>query len=151
MDEIIFRLMKLKAKGFCCAQILLILALEEQGKSNADLVRSMGGLCFGIHGNGEVCGALTGGACLLSLYAGKGSEEEEAYDRYGAMAADLTDWFQAAAGVYGGTRCDDILEKSPNFSMCGQIVTDAYEKCMEILSSNGFDPATGKRGRRANP
>jgi hypothetical protein len=58
MDDMIFRLMRLKAKGYCCAQMILILALEARGKTNADVVRSMGGLCFGINWSGEVCGAL---------------------------------------------------------------------------------------------
>jgi C_GCAxxG_C_C family probable redox protein len=143
-DDIAFRLMGLKAKGFCCAQIILILALEAQGKTNADLVRSVGGLCFGINGSGEVCGALSGGACLISLYAGKGSGEEAADDRYAAMAGELVNWFRASAGEYGGTRCGEILEKFPDRSMCGRIVADVYGKCMDILMSRGFDPAAGK-------
>ena len=147
MDDMIFSLMRLKAKGFCCAQIILVLALEAQGKTNADLVRSMGGLCFGINGSGEVCGALSGGACLISLYAGKGGDEEAADDQYMAMAGELADWFRGAAGVeYGGTRCDEILERYPDRSMCGRIVADTYVKCMDILVRHGFDPAIGKNG-----
>ena len=146
MDDMVFRLMGLKAGGFCCAQIILILALEAQGKTDADLVRSMGGLCFGINGSGEVCGALSGGACLISLYAGKGSVEEAPDDRYAAMAGELVDWFRGLAGEYGGTRCSEILEKFPDRSICGRIVVDIYGKCMDILTSRGFDPAVGKKG-----
>ncbi len=69
--DLTLQMMKLHAKGYCCAQVILILALEAQGKINEDLVRSVGGLCFGINWSGEVCGALSGGACLISLYAGK--------------------------------------------------------------------------------
>ena len=147
MDDMVLRLMRLKAKGFCCAQIILILALEAQGKTNADLVRSVGGLCFGINWSGEVCGALSGGACLISLYAGKGGDEETPDDRYMTMMGELVDWFTVAAhGEYGGTRCDEILEKFPDRSICGRIVADTYEKCMDILVSHGFDPAVGKNG-----
>jgi len=147
MDDMILQLMRLKAKGFCCAQIILILALEAQGKTNADLVRSVGGLCFGINGSGEVCGALSGGACLISLYAGKGGDEEAFDDRCMAMVGELTNWFRGAADdEYGGTRCNEILERFPDRSMCGRIVADTYEKCMNILVSHGFDPAVGKNG-----
>ena len=147
MDDMIFRLLNLKAKGYCCSQMILILALEAQGKTNPDLVRSMGGLCFGINWSGEVCGALSGGACLISLYAGKGGEEEAPDSRYMTMVGELVEWFTLAAGdEYGGTRCHEILERFPDRSMCGRIVADTYGKCMDILVSHGFDPAVGKNG-----
>jgi len=147
MNDTILRLVKLKAKGFCCSQMMLILALEEQGKTNPDLVRSVGGLCFGIYGNGEVCGALTGGVCLISLFAGKGSEEETANDRYITMIMELTDWFHGTNNEeFGGTRCNDILKKFPDRSICGQIVADTYEKCMDILVKYGFDPVKPLNG-----
>jgi len=145
MDDTIFRMIELKAGGYCCSQILLILALEAQGKTNADLVRSMAGLCFGMN-SGEVCGAMSGGACLISLYAGKGADTEEPDDRYLLMAGELADWFGTAAAEYGGTRCDDILDKWPDRSICSRIVADTYEKCIDILVSHGFDPASGKGG-----
>ena len=147
MNEIFFRMMKLKAQGFCCAQMLLILALEAQGRTNADLVRSVGGLCFGIGGNSEVCGALSGGVCLLSLYAGKGDEEETPQHMYSLMMDELVGWFrEAAASEYGGTRCGEILERFPDRSICGKIVADTYEKCMDILAGHGFDPAADTHG-----
>jgi C_GCAxxG_C_C family probable redox protein len=147
MDDVIFQLMRLKTKGFCCAQMMLILALEAQGKTNADLVRSVSGLCFGINWSGEVCGALSGGACLISLYAGKGSDEETPNDQHMTMVGELVDWFtRTADDEYGGTRCNEILERFPDRSMCGQIVADTYGKCMNILVSHGFNPAVGKNG-----
>jgi C_GCAxxG_C_C family probable redox protein len=146
MDDTFMKLMSLKAKGFCCAQIILILALEAQGKTNPDLVRSVGGLCFGIHA-GEICGALSGGVCLISLYAGKGDAEETSDERQITMMVDLMDWFRGVAtDEYGGIRCDEILKKFPDRSICGQIVADIYEKCMDILMSNGFDPTVSKNG-----
>ena len=97
MDGTIFELMKLRAKGFCCSQIILILALEAQGKTDKDLVRSMAGLCYGIEGAGEVCGALSGGACLISLYTAKGGDGEEADHRYPLMV-------RRACGLVQGLR-----------------------------------------------
>ena len=147
MDDMLFELMRLKAKGYCCAQMILMPALEAQGKTNADLVRSMAGLCFGINWSGEVCGALSGGACLLSLYSGKGSDEEAPDDRCMTMVGELVEWFgRTADEKYGGTRCNEILERFPDRSMCGRIVADTYAKCMEILVSRGFDPAVAKNG-----
>lgn len=146
MDDLIFRLIKRKAQGYCCAQIILILALEAQGKTNTDLVRSVGGLCFGINGSGEVCGALSGGACLISLYAGQGSNEEAPDDLYSKMMGEFVEWFgRVAIDEYGGTRCDEILEKFPDRSICGRIVADTYGECMNILASHGYDTAAGKK------
>ena len=146
MDDTLLQIMRLKVEGYCCAQIILILALEAQGKTNADLVRSVGGLCFGINWSGEVCGALSGGACLLSLYAGKGGDDEASDDRSMTMVGELVDWFSREAGEYGGKRCNEILGRFPGRSMCGRIVVDTYKKCMDILVSHGFDPAVGKIG-----
>jgi len=146
MDDMIFQLIRLKAKGYCCAQMILILGLEAQAKTNADLVRSMGGLCFGINWSGEVCGALSGGACLISLYAGKGGDEEAPNDRYMTMLGELVDWFSRAADEYGGTRCNEILERFPDRSVCGRIVAETYAKCVDILVGHGFDSAVGKNG-----
>jgi len=146
VSDVIFRLIKLKAKGLCCAQIILILALEARGETNADLVRSVGGLCFGINGSGEVCGALSGGACLISLYAGQGDDEELPHDLYPKMMDELVAWFRGiATDAYGGTRCNEILEKFPDRSICGRIVADTYGKCMDILASHGYDAAAGKK------
>ena len=147
MDNTVFQMIKLNAKGYCCAQIILILALEARGKTNADLVRSVGGLCFGINRSGEVCGALSGGACLISLYAGKGADEEVPDSRYMTMVGELVEWFtRAADNEYGGTRCHEIIERFPDRSICSLIVADTYRKCMDILVSHGFDPAISKNG-----
>jgi hypothetical protein len=145
MNDLFMKLISLKGKGYCCAQIILIIALEAQGKTNTDLVRSIGGLCFGINFSGEVCGALSGGACLISLHAGKGSDVETPDDGHLSMMGELTDWFRAQNGEYGGTRCSEILGKYPDRSICGKIVADTYEKCMEMLTARGFDMAAGKK------
>lgn len=146
MNDIFLQLIRLKAKGYCCAQIIIILALEAQGKSNNDLVRAAGGLCFG-NWSGEFCGALSGGACLIALYSGKGGEEELPDERYMTMMSELTEWFRRVVDhEYGGTRCDEILERFPGNSKCGQIVAETYGKCMEILVSHGFDPVTDRKG-----
>ena len=62
-DEMI-RMMQLAGQGFYCSQVLLIMGLEAQGKSNPDLIRSMSGLAGGLGFTGDTCGALTGGAFI---------------------------------------------------------------------------------------
>jgi C_GCAxxG_C_C family probable redox protein len=145
MDDIRFRMLELKQKGYCCAQIMLILALEAQGKTNDDLVRAAGGLCFGIGMSGEICGAFAGGACLISLYTGKGPEDEEVDMRLPSMMSELGQWFQEAMGEsYGGIRCDDILSRYPDKSVCGSIVAATFSKAVEILNAHGIDLGEGR-------
>jgi C_GCAxxG_C_C family probable redox protein len=145
MDDLLFRMMELKAKGFYCSQIMMLLTLEYQEKTNDDLIRSMAGLAFGL-GIGDVCGALSGGACILSLHAGKGTEDEEEHFRLMGMLQELGDWFRETyAGRYGGISCDAISEEgSLRNERCGGVVSATYQKVLEILVENEFDPSEGR-------
>jgi C_GCAxxG_C_C family probable redox protein len=145
MDDTMLRMMELKHKGFYCSQIMMQLALENQEKANPDLIRSMAGLAFGI-GIGDVCGALTGGACILSLYAGKGTEEEEEHFRLMGMLHELGDWFRETfTGQYDGISCDAISEDgSLRNERCGAVVAGTYQKVLEILIANEFDLYEGR-------
>ncbi|MDD2336908.1 MAG: C-GCAxxG-C-C family protein [Geobacteraceae bacterium] len=145
MDDMMFRMMELKSKGFYCSQIMLQLALEAQDKENPDLIRAMAGLAFGV-GIGEVCGALTGGACILSLYAGKGTDEDEEHFRLMSMLHELGDWFRETyGGQYGGISCDAISEDgSLRNERCGAVVAATYQKVLEILIQNDFDLMEGR-------
>lgn len=146
MTDEFMRMIELSQEGFYCSQILLILGLEAQGKSNPDLVRSMGGLVGGMGFCGKTCGALTGGACLLGLYAGKGEPDELEDSRLNSMVAELVDWFeQEYQSLYGGVACNDILEQDPGnrSARCPQLVLKTYEKVNEILTANGYDLAGG--------
>ena len=110
MDDLTIRMMQLSARGYCCSQILALLALEAQGRQNPDLVRALAGLCLGVGNSGGTCGVLSGAACLLALYTGKGSDEERTDERLPLMFAELTDWFSdVVGGAYGGVLCADIL------------------------------------------
>ena len=70
--ELFDRMLELSGQGFYCAQILMILALESEGKEDPDLIRAMSGLNGGLGFSGRVCGALTGGCCFLGCFCGKG-------------------------------------------------------------------------------
>jgi C_GCAxxG_C_C family probable redox protein len=145
MDDMMLRMMELKHNGYYCSQIMMMLALENQEKTNPDLIRSMAGLAFGV-GIGDICGALTGGACILSLYAGKGAEEEEEHFRLMGMLHELGDWFKEKfTGQYGGISCDAISEDgSLRNERCGAIVAETYQKVLEILVANEFDLYEGR-------
>ncbi|RAZ27488.1 hypothetical protein DK853_49575, partial [Klebsiella oxytoca] len=63
-----------------------------------NLVKAMSGLAGGLGGCGRNCGALTGGACMLSLFAGRGAPEEETDPDLAAMVSEYLAWFE---GTYG--------------------------------------------------
>jgi len=151
MNEIQLRMMELSAAGFCCSQILLLLALETQGRENPDMIRAAGGLCQGVGCSGEACGIMTAGACLLALYAGKGAEAEERHRLYPLLLTEFTDWFRESVGTrFGGVRCLDIMGEecpAPNPAVCGPLVAEAFDKAMSLLVENGFDPGADREGQ----
>jgi hypothetical protein len=142
--EDVDRMYELRRQGFYCSQILLILGMELQGKENPALVAAMNALAGGIGFTGETCGALTGGACLLGLYAGKGAPEQEEDPRLLFMVGELVTWFQSEYGVqYGGIRCDDIIGEGGRDmgNRCAAIVLGTFQKVKELLVEHGFDLA----------
>ncbi len=141
MDDV-DRMRQLKQQGFFCSQILLLLGLELQGKTNPDLVRAVHGLAGGLGFTGELCGALTGGVCLLGLYAGKGRPQDPDDPRLTFMIEDLVKWFQAGYGLeYGGVRCSEIIDQEPRYQgvRCPAMVAGTFQKVKELLVENGFE------------
>jgi hypothetical protein len=134
------RLIQLKEQGFCCSQMLLLVGLEDQGKTDVDLVRAVSGLAAGLF-SGEICGALTGGACLLGLYAGRGTPDDVLDHRLCIMVGELVEWFSQEYGqAFGGIRCDDILGDDPGAcAVCGSKVLGTYRKVSTLLAENGLD------------
>ncbi len=147
MNNEVFRMIELAGQGFHCSQILLLMGLEAQGKENPDLIRTMTALAGGLGFSGDTCGALTGGACLLGLYAGRGLPEEEEDPRLNVMIEDLVNWFtETFSNLYGGIRCSEILDDDPNNqrSRCPGLVTETYERVKTLLIDNGFDLSEGR-------
>ena len=141
MDDLL-RMNELRQQGFTCSQILFLLDMEARGKSNPELVRAMQGLAGGLGFTGLTCGALTGAACLLGLYAGKGCPEGEEDPRLLFMIEDLVSWFrQSYQGRFGGIDCEKILasESGGMTNRCGLIVLETRLKVKELLVENGFD------------
>jgi len=149
MDDTMLRIMQLGSKGLCCSQILIKLALEDMGEENIALVRAMSGLCNGM-GSGEVCGAASGGACVIALYAAKGDTSEEESPDYKLMLADFVAWFtETAPPRWGGIRCDEIIPSGAAMEMqkCGDIIAASRSIIMEILAAYGFDPSSPRELR----
>jgi C_GCAxxG_C_C family probable redox protein len=135
------RMLELGFQGFNCSQILVLLALEAQGKRNPDLVRATSGLLAGL-GCGKVCGALTGGCCVLGLYAGKAHARENADERLQTMLTQFVEWFEEEfTSLYGGINCAEIVQDDARLRLfrCPDIVRRTYEKLTEILEENNYD------------
>jgi len=144
MDDYQIQMLRLASSGYSCSQILIQLALDVRGEENPALVRSMAGLAYGCGGGKASCGALTGGCCLLALYAGKGEDKETESDQLQLMLSEMSDWFESqVGGQYGGTACETITgEDGPAAARqrCGAIVAETFAKAMEILTTHDFDP-----------
>ncbi|MEZ4527067.1 MAG: C-GCAxxG-C-C family protein [Desulfobacterales bacterium] len=143
-DEVLFQMLPLAQKGYCCSQILLLLALEAEGRRNPELVRAMAGLCNGLGYSGELCGVLTGGACLIAFYAGKGADGERENNRLNLMISELTEWFREHIGsAYGGITCGEILkdtpDQKPDRMRCAGILAETYAQIMTILAENEIE------------
>ena len=139
--------MRLEKKGYCCSQIMILFMLKSRGRENPDLVRAMAGLCNGVGYSGETCGVLTGGACLLSLCAAKGSDDEVPYEGLPVILWELTEWFRKRTETNGGgSKCDEILAKSPDKRACVALIVETYEKVESLLESRGLLLSGGKNG-----
>ncbi|MDX9851108.1 MAG: C-GCAxxG-C-C family protein [Anaerolineaceae bacterium] len=140
MDE--ERMRELAQEGYYCSQILMIMGLELQGKTNPDLIASMQGLAGGLGFSGELCGALSGGASLLGLYAGKQNPQDEENPLLRFMIEDLVKWFKQEYGEeFGGIRCEELLAGNSMNQMtrCPLMVSGVFNKVKELLVENGFD------------
>ena len=113
----------LRIKGYCCSQLVAIIAgLEPLDEENDALLRSLRGLCIGMYKK-KACGALTGGACALSLHL-QGNSLTEA-------CRELTEWFE---GRFGGVDCKDLIGDAAGPAMiCMEIVQETCGKCLEML------------------
>lgn len=142
MSDYDLDILRLGHAGYCCAQVVMLLGLEQCGVDNPGLVRAMAGLCYGFSSSRGACGTLTGAACLLSWYAGKGAAAEEAHERLPLMQAELAEWFeQYAQERFGGIRCADIVDDGkPDPQTCGGLVAECFGKVMTLLAENGIDP-----------
>lgn len=142
-DEIVNRMIQLAENKYNCSQIMMVLALEQEGRENPELVRAVSGLGDGCGFFRETCGIMTGAASILAWYAGKGADDEEESEKLLPMLENLGDWFQQTiASTYAGTRCNQIVGDRVGTpegkQICGSIIFQTFGKVNEILAEHGF-------------
>ena len=107
----------------------------------------MSGLATGM-ASGLTCGALTGGCCLIGMYAGVNEEGSE-HGRLPLMLEEYVDWFREEYGQrYGGIDCEQIMQDDPRlrYERCPGMILAAVLKTKEILEANGFE-LDGRSGK----
>jgi hypothetical protein len=146
MDDLSLRLFRLSSAGFCCAQIMYLLALEDEGKENEDLIKSAQALCRGINNSQQTCGVLSAGLGVLGLYAAKSDETQSAHENYKAMMDAFSTWFVTE---FGASKCCDLIGvrdfNGPDQSYkptCASMIQKSYVKLYEILTENGYTYGT---------
>lgn len=115
------RIRELLTQGYCCADALCQVGLEQLGQQDELLIKTLRGLCNGLHCGGT-CGALTGGACLISLLAPPVARS--------SMVKMLAHWFtETYSPAYGSINCQDIRPHAD----CADVVACTYLRAMELL------------------
>ena len=141
MADDAFRVAELTLRGYKCSHILMQIGLDEQGKTNPDLMRAMSGLASGMSG-GLTCGALTGACCLIGLYAGMDGDQQGDHERLPLMLEEFVDWFREEfTARYGGIDCAQIIHDNPQLrgERCPALILECVQKAREILEANGFE------------
>ncbi|WP_320171269.1 DVU_1555 family C-GCAxxG-C-C protein [Maridesulfovibrio sp.] len=148
MNDTDLRILQLHGSGYCCAQIIILLCLENMQRESPDLVRAAQGLCLGMGDCSGTCGILSGGICALGLYAGKGTDYEQADEQLPLLIENFREWFhEKTAAEYGGFTCEKILDGecgTPNPDTCGKLLGESYAQLINILLDAGFNPDEGR-------
>ena len=165
MNETQIMVLELGSKGYTCAQILIIGALRLMGKEGEEsepLVRAMSALSQGVGNSGQICGALSGGLCLLSMYSAKGNDYEQAMQEEALLMEALLTWFDKEVCVGCDNTCDSILGltdlnadlkgtgnpsapiRSMNQERCGSLIAKTWDKCLQLLQEYNINPSEGR-------
>jgi hypothetical protein len=137
-------------KGYQCGQILFLLFLEHQGKTNPDLIRAADSLQGGLGFSGKNCGVLTAAACVLGLYTGRGPEDEDPHEDLIPLVLQLTDWFEETCGSgFGDINCENITnmcfdKELPLGDVCQNIIIETYLKVVSLIDEYGMDIRKGR-------
>lgn len=128
---------ELLSQKYHCSQIMMQAGMEALELEEPNLVKAMTGLAGGLGGCGKNCGALTGGVCMLSLFAGRGEPEEEADPELEEMVSEFLAWFEER---FGSADCGDIIrsDKANIPGTCPQLILASCQKALEILRDHGF-------------
>lgn len=155
MDDAQLLVMELGGLGYSCAQMVLMGGLRLMGRENPDLIRAMAGLAQGVGCSGEICGALSGGVCLIALHTGKGRDAETPLPQAQPLMNELVEWFREELCQGGSVTCDAILGvadaasgpacgRGMHPSTCGDLVARTWTRAVSLLMENGIDPSQGR-------
>ena len=137
-------IISLRQSGLCCSQIMVKLILNDLGRDNPELIRSVAALCFGGSQISGTCGVLTGAACALSLCLGSDTGREQASPDLPLLLSELADWFTARVNSpAGGTSCAEILSASPNKQGCSLLLIATLEKLRSMPEVAAGNAAKG--------
>ncbi|MDR2302109.1 MAG: C-GCAxxG-C-C family protein [Deltaproteobacteria bacterium] len=152
-DDTSMEVLTLAGSGYTCAQIVMIMGLRVMGRENPDLVRAMSSLAMGAS-HGSLCGALTGGLCLMGLHLGKGLEFERPILAAKLPLGALVKWFiqdelkgltaPTCRAIFeaGGQKLD--LESSTPTAACAELVSRSFAKALSLIAEHGLDPSQGR-------
>lgn len=129
------KIIDLHRRDMTCAQVLLMLVADEmEADVPAELIRAMDGLHTGLGGCGDVCGVLTGGACVLAAFAG-GDGTNRRDSAMNGMIQDFCEWFDGYNEEFASNHCRDMLGefKENKMTRCLSMIDDACAKCVDIL------------------
>lgn len=156
MDDAQLLVLEMGGKGYSCAQMVLAGGLRLMGRENPDLLRAASGLAQGVGLSGELCGALSGGVCLLGLHCGKGHDGEEALPQAALLMDELVTWFREELCAGGAVTCDAILGigadcqrgdascRGMDAERCGALVAKTWSRAVALLAEKGIDPSAGR-------
>ncbi|MDR2502952.1 MAG: C-GCAxxG-C-C family protein [Deltaproteobacteria bacterium] len=153
LDDTRLQALELAAQGYSCAQIVMEMGLRLMGRQNPDLTRAMSALSMGAR-YGAICGALTGGLCLIAMHTAKGFERERALPMSTTLMGSLTKWF--IVDELGGKiepNCAEIFESRGDMfdlssgpaASCADLVARTWDKAVSILRENDLDPVLGRK------
>jgi hypothetical protein len=153
LDDTKMTIMELSAQGYTCAQIVVHMGLRLLGRENPDLIRSLGALAMGAS-CGDLCGALTGGLCLLSLFSGKGLVDERPLPGCKILYWSLIKWFKeeelegkikpTCLNIFEAQGLSLNLETAVPGASCADLVSHTFQKVLSLLQEMDIDPTEGR-------
>lgn len=158
MNPLLLDILPLVREGYCCSQILILMALRARGEEKPGLVRALWGLCEGMAQSGQGCALLSGGVCLLSYLAGRGGADDEAHPMAVPLINEYVAWFTSRISPCGGTDCPrvaawlgknagrDVSEEHfvPDMELCGELLAECWEKLLELLAAYDIDISSAR-------
>lgn len=140
MSEYDSDILRLGGQGYCCSQILLLLALEMQGESNPGLVRAMQGLCEGGGRLDATCGVFSGGQALLAYYLGKGEPGEQTDSRLAVLQEEFGTWFNGQTPQEGDISCGALVpDPASRLLICPALIGESLEQLFSLLLEAGVE------------